>query len=249
MGNAYRNPPVVEALCEVFFAGSAWDDTVPGRFYDQLQERFPVKRQREIQEAQVSLSSAGEASAAVRRLAPRIQFLSKKEDRMVQLGKDLLVVNQLRPYPSFEDWEPVVHEMIGIYRELAKPREVEKVGVRYINRVMIPGAKVRMEDYFTIYPQLPKAMGDLHGPFMVRVEVPAGKGKHVTLITFGTAPSEQAAVSAYLLDLYDILKPARELTAKDLQREVRAAHDHIERAFEGSITDHLRDVFGRKEAP
>jgi hypothetical protein len=36
--------------------------------------------------------------------------------------------------------------------------------------------------------------------------------------------------------------------SEDLQREVRAAHDHIERAFEGSITDRLRDVFGRKEA-
>ena len=31
----YRKPPVVEALCEIYFADSTWDDTVPGVFYER----------------------------------------------------------------------------------------------------------------------------------------------------------------------------------------------------------------------
>lgn len=32
MGRRYKNPPVVEALCEIFFDGSQWDSTLTGLF-------------------------------------------------------------------------------------------------------------------------------------------------------------------------------------------------------------------------
>src|SRR3990172_4896115 len=156
-GRKYRKPPVVEALCEIYFAGSNWDETVPGGFYDRVKDRFPVKRQREIQEAEVAFAGSGEAAASVRRLPPWMQFLSEKGDRLIQLGRDLLVVNQLRPYPSFEDWEPVIYAALEVYRDLAQPKGVARLGMRYINRVVIPEPVILMEDYFTVYPHLPTA--------------------------------------------------------------------------------------------
>ncbi|MGH8605379.1 MAG: TIGR04255 family protein, partial [Gammaproteobacteria bacterium] len=159
----YRNPPVVEALCEIYLKESAWDDTVPGQFYDRMKHGFPVKRQREIQEANISFSIAGEAAAGIRRLPPWIQFVTESGDRMIQLARDLLVVNQLRPYPHFDDWEPAIYSALEVYRELAMPKAVARLGVRYINRVVIPEPRIRMEEYFTLYPQLPQAMGDAHG--------------------------------------------------------------------------------------
>jgi len=54
-GRKYRKPPVVEALCEIYFAGSNWDETVPGRFYDRVKDNFPVKRQREIGQVPTSV--------------------------------------------------------------------------------------------------------------------------------------------------------------------------------------------------
>lgn len=101
----YRKPPVVEALCEMYFEGSEWDDALIGQFYERVQAEFPQKRQQEIQEAQVRFSTPGEAAAGVRRLPHRMQFITEPGDRMIQLGPDLLVVNQLRPYASFADWE------------------------------------------------------------------------------------------------------------------------------------------------
>lgn len=243
MRRKYRKPPVIEALCELHFEGSAWDDTVPGQFYDRVKAQFPIKRQREIQEAQVLLSTAGEASAGIRRLPPWMQFVSEREDRLIQIGRDVLVVNQLRPYPHFEDWEPLIYRSLEHYRELAKPRAVARLGLRYINRVIIPQRGVRMEDYFTVYPQLPKAMGDTHGPFMIRVELPSQKGGHSVLVTFGSAPPDKSGEIAHLLDLYDIFKPAEPLPFESLPGEVLVAHSNVETAFEGSITDKLRTLF------
>ncbi len=240
----YRKPPVVEALCEIYFADSTWDDTVPGAFYERVKQDFPEKRQREIQEAQIALGPAG-VTAGVRRLPPWMQFASEKGDRMIQIARDLLVVNQLRPYPHFEGWEPVVHSALEIYKELTQPGKILRLGLRYINRVVIPGAPVAMEHYFTIYPQLPKALGDTHGPFLVRVEVPQPDQGHTVLITFGTAPPRQPSQDEqnFMLDLYDILQLDKPLDEIELKEEIQRAHNNVVMAFEDSITDRLRHLF------
>lgn len=239
----YRQPPIVEALCELYFEGSEWDDTVPGQFYDQIKAHFPIKRQREIQEAQVMLSTAGEASAGVKRLPPWMQFVASDESRLIQIGRDVLVVNQLRPYPHFEEWEPMIYSSLEKYRKLANPKGIARLGLRYINRVIIPHGQALMEDYFTVYPQLPKAMGDMHGRFMIRVDLPSQKEGHGVLITFGSAPSEKPDEIAHLLDLYDTFKPEQSMAFDAVTAQVKIAHENIEAAFEGSITDKLRTLF------
>lgn len=246
----YRKPPVLETLCEIYFADSAWDDTVPGAFYERVKNDFPQKRRREIQQAEIALGPA-EAKAGVRRLPPWMQFVSESGDRMIQIAENLLVVNQLRPYPHFEEWQPVVHDALQIYKELTQPKKVARLGLRYINRVVIPGARVQMEDYFTIYPNLPPGLGDTHGSFLVRVEVPQFEQGHTVLVTFGTVPPQQPGQDeqVFMLDLYDILQVDKVLEEVDIKEEILGAHNNIVMAFEDSITGRLRDLFEMEEQP
>lgn len=240
----YRKPPVIEALCEIYFSGSSWDDTVPGAFYERIKADYPQKQQKKIQEAQITMGPE-QAVAGVRQLPPWMQFVSDQEHRMIQLADNLLVVNQLHPYPHFKDWEPEIYRTLGIYKHLAEPKAIARLGVRYINRVVIPEERVRMEEYFTIYPNLPEGLGDLHGSFLVRVEVPQEDSGHTVLITFGTAPppkSDQMA-QAFMLDIYDILQVKKAWNEEQLKQEVKRAHDNIVVAFEDSITDRLRTLF------
>lgn len=244
----YRKPPVIEALCEIYSAGSSWDDTVPGTFYERVKSDFPQKQQRTIQEAQITLGPE-QAAAGVRQLPPWMQFVSDEKHRMIQLAQDLLVVNQLAPYPHFEEWEPDVYQALRVYRELAQPKNVARLGLRYINRVLIPAKQIKMEDYFTIYPNLPQRLGDMHGSFLVRVEVPQSGQAHTVVITFGTAPPPPAsdAGQAFMLDLYDILTINQPVDEQAIKRELRHAHDNIVVAFEDSVTDKLRTLFEPEE--
>lgn len=174
-----------------------------------------------------------------------MQFVSDEKHRMIQLAENLLVVNQLQPYPHFEEWESEVQGALQIYTELTRPTKIARLGVRYINRVVIPAPGVRMEDCFTIYPNLPSGLGDRHGSFLVRVEVPLFEQDRTVLITFGTAPPEdpKREEQAFMLDLYDILQLDKPLDEVDLEREIERGHDNIVVAFEDSITDRLRDLF------
>jgi len=184
----YRRPPVVEALCEVSFAGSQWDDAVPGRFYDAVRGEFPRRQQITVLETEMKVAASGEISTAVRPKRPRIRFLSDSEKQIVQVGEGVLVVNQLPPYPSFDDWAPVVERMIGHYAEIARPTSATEVGVRYINRVSFSEPQVRMEDWFTVFPEVPVSLGRAHGAFLLRLELPVQQPDRHVLLTFGSAP-------------------------------------------------------------
>ncbi len=239
----YRKPPVIEALCEIYFADSSWDETVTGAFYERIKKDYPKKQQRNIQEAQITMGPE-QAVAGVRQLPPWMQFISDEKHRMIQIARDLLVINQLPPYLHFADWEPEIYRCLEIYNELAAPSKIVRIGLRYINRVVIPGEHVRMEDYFTIYPNLPEGLGDIHGSFLVRVEIPRQDQGHTVLITFGTAPPpSDGAVHAFILDLYDLVLGTKLPDVKILKAEIALAHDNIIVAFEDSITDSLRKLF------
>ncbi len=244
----YRKAPVIEALCEIYFVGSSWDETVPGVFFERVKGDFSQKRQRTIQEAQISLGPE-QAVAGIRQLPPWMQFVSDEKHRMIQLAQDLLVVNQLAPYPHFEQWEADIYRALSVYKELARPKSVSRLGLRYINRVVIPGKKIRMDEYFTIYPNLPQKLGDTHGAFLIRVEVPMSEQGHVVIITFGSAlsPDSSETQQEFVLDLYDLFERDQDVDEEIIRREVRRAHENIVIAFEDSITDKLRELFEPEE--
>ena len=243
----YQKPPVIEALCEIYFRDSTWDDTIPGIFYEKVKQEFPKKQQREVRQAQITLERET-ATAGVQRLPSWIQFVSERGDRVIQVAENLLVVNQLRPYQHFAEWELVVRNALKIYKEIAVPQKVDRCGIRYINRIEIPGTQVAMEDYFMIYPQLPESLGNTHGPFFVRVEIPQTEQAHVVLITFGTTTPRQSMdkKQVFFLDLYDIFTPDTSSNGIELRREIQRAHDNVVMAFEDSITDQLRKLFNQE---
>lgn len=245
---SYRNPPVVEALCEIYFADSSWDDTVPGAFYERVRSEFPKKQRREIQEAKITMGP-DTSSAGVQRLPPWMQFLTEDGSLMIQVAENLVVVNQLLPYRHFEKWEQIIYTALNVYNEVALPKKISRIGLRYINRIEIPETITSMEEYFTIYPQLPQSLGDTHGTFLVRVEIPQAELGHTVLITFGTSvpPQPVEGKQTFMLDLYDRNSRPLEPNEAELKKEVQIAHDNVVMAFEDSITNKLREVLGVEE--
>jgi uncharacterized protein (TIGR04255 family) len=238
----YKQPPIVEALCEIYLAGSRWDLTVPGLFFERVREDYPQKAEL----AGVGIEVQLRPDQAETRSLPvdsRMRFMKADSSRMLQLTRDLLVVNQLRPYPRYEDWRQEVHRAINIYRELASPAGIDRIGVRYINRINLPGPLVRMEDYFRIYPELPQELGAAHGAFMLNLVLSAAT-PHQLQLTLGTAPAEQPGSMGFLLDIYDVAA----LGGRDAFGEVPGlldqAHANIVHTFENTITAALRSRFG-----
>ncbi len=100
----YERPPVVEALCEVYFTGSSWDPTTPGLFYERVRKEYPQKSQAAHQVGFEIQLSPGQAESRQLPIETRMRFARSDNSRVLQLARDVLIVNQLLPYPRYEEW-------------------------------------------------------------------------------------------------------------------------------------------------
>jgi uncharacterized protein (TIGR04255 family) len=240
----YQHPPLVEALCEISFTGSQWHEATPQLFYDRVRDDYPQRSQFGQVAVDVNL---GTGQAATRTNAGDVRncFARADRSRLLQLTRDLLVVNQLPPYTHYESWSEWVHSAIAFYRELAAPSGINHIGLRYINRVSIPGVAMNMEEYFRVYPQIPEELGGAHGVFMLQVYMlPVCRGHQLTL-TLGMNPTAQPADEInFLVDLFDVVQLAGRDAFGEVRRLMDEAHANIVHTFEQSITDATRALFG-----
>ena len=247
----YKNPPIEEALCEFRFKpGQDWDLTIPGKLQTELGDEYTGKPQEqrvvemglETQGDQPSKLSLGEGLA-------RVQLVTKDGKRMVGVGPDVLSVHMLRPYQDlphpersgWDEFEPRISTALDAYWKVTQPKGVCRIGIRYINKIVVPQKTVRVESYLNC--ALPEVSGlpDRLNNFMSRVEYAYHDGVRLVLSQGPiNAPKDHVG---FLLDL-DVIWESTEPVARD--EALTKAGDLRARereAFETVITDEARELF------
>src|SRR5262249_23262099 len=136
----YRNPPIEEALCELrFVPGPEADSTAPARFYERAKSSYSGKPQTQpfvAAHLQFEPQTAG-SQMAMRQEGVKVLFPDAQGRRLVGLGKHLLSVHVLRPYPGWQEFRCRIEEALKAYQEADPPTGVQRIAVRYINRIEI----------------------------------------------------------------------------------------------------------------
>jgi len=78
-----------------------------------------------------------------------------------------------------------------------------------------------MEDYFYVYPMLPKDSGDIHGMFMIRVEIAGLLPNQKTILTFGVPKFDKSPRQVFTLDIYAIINIGLSISAHDQEMRLR----------------------------
>ena len=159
-GSTYLNPPVVEALCEVYFTSSDWGDSIPDLFYEEIKEKFPNQEEQLLHRVDFTVDVPNETISSGMQVGPsRKLFSTEERDQIIQISENLFVFNQLTPYFSFHSWESIFYDVFDIFVKLITPHAVDRIGVRYLNHISIPESRFQMSDYFTIFPIIPLGSG------------------------------------------------------------------------------------------
>jgi uncharacterized protein (TIGR04255 family) len=172
-----------------------------------------------------------------------IQYLQEDEKLFMQVGAKVLTVNRLAPYMSWQEFKPLIQQAFQAYSGQASPKAITRIGLRYINRIELPGDKVDLKDILEFRPHVGDALPEDHASFTVGAEfLFEGKRDLLRLQVASTKPERESGL-ALILDLdYFSLFPDGTISA-DIAEWLEVAHGHIEDAFEGSITDNLRRTF------
>ncbi len=245
MVRTYCNPPLIEAVCDFRFSSSQpWDWTIPGLFYEQIREKFPIKEQLNAVE---TIIDPGQAKF-VQQLQPKLQFSTEKRDEVIQIGPDNLSLHQLPPYSGWMNFKESIIAYLQMYMKAANPTGLTSVALRYVNHIEISRKDIELEDYFNLMPQVPQPIPQIFPTFLLNIDVPYETPVSGLRIIFGTVVPKVAENLAYVLDLNMLSTGNTELLNNRILDWLEISHERVESAFDASFTEKAhQELFGGKQ--
>src|SRR5262249_29721575 len=156
--------PIVEAVIEIRaratkpFEESSLRSVLEPRmagygFLDSLREFY----------SEVKLEGGKPAIQNVRDVGWKgVRFRSSDEKHIVQFNRDSFVFSRLEPYLTWDQLFAESQRLWEIFREVAQPPDIQRIGLRYINRIKLPPGELRFEDFIQPAPSTPR---ELNLPF------------------------------------------------------------------------------------
>lgn len=244
--NEYRNPPIVEAVCEFRFSSDTpWDHDLPDRFYDAVRDHFPIRESRKGQSLEIKTKPAGIEGHRLETVDIPV-FLGKDRKMLIQFGQRGLSIHCLRPYPSWEVFGPTIRQTYEAISSLTDIRGFDRIGLLYVDKIEIPGEEIMLEDYFTFYPHLGEGLPQEVENFMVGCDF-TYKDRDICRLKLTQAMPERPDTLAYLLTTDYFLARKDTVKPDDAYAWVEEAHTEVKALFKGCITKKLEAIFDQEE--
>jgi len=246
MGKKYKKPPIIEAVCEFRLTpDTPWDITIPGLFYEKVKDTFAQREQRTVQEVELTQGPQGLEQRI--HTSERIMLFTEDKRMLTQLAPRLLVVNALKPYPAWQGFKPIIEKAWSALQKVVEIRGLQRIGLRYINRVEVPTSEVELSEYFEFYPFIGKRLPQKMISFITGSEFAYAEERDHCRIQLTPVPSSSEQWSAFMLDIDYFLAQPCAVQVSDAISWVDEAHGRVAEVFEGCITDRLRELFEEAE--
>ncbi|MGB8225979.1 MAG: TIGR04255 family protein [Sedimentisphaerales bacterium] len=154
---------------------------------------------------------------------------------IAQFNKDAFVFSRLKPYEDWGQLSGKALRLLAIYRDLLKPTEVTRIGLRFINRIAVKQEKIELSDYYKYPPEPLKELdwmlaGYLHHDVM---QVP-GTSYSVNLIkTIQDVPGEIGLI----LDIDVFMRNPFEYNEQRIKERLEEMRWVKNKIFFSSMTD------------
>lgn len=238
-----RNPPVVEAILDVHVVPGK-DATLEGlkSLGETVDREFPTRTTRKSFSGRFQVTESGVEAASDSHVEGYL-FRSLDGRRVVQAKMTGFVFNQLQPYPGWDSFIGTAWPLWETYAARFKPAMVERVGIRFLNRIPVRPDEP-LEAHLETRPNLPGALGlQLGGFFMALDLADTKRGLQATVTQTLEPPGKLGDAPSLIVDL-EVFKQLRtDAGDSEVRRTVDALRDFKNHVFETSLTQATRSRF------
>jgi uncharacterized protein (TIGR04255 family) len=243
MTKKYKNSPLTEVVAEFsFIPDQAWNSTITGEVYLKVKEDFPVIKQRQDQ-ILVAVPTEEKPQERVQLdFVELIQFWNESNTLLTQVGRDLLTVNALKPYPTWENFLPLILKTLDAYRQAGTPKGIKRANLRYINTIEIPKSAINFKGNFELPIPTPPGLEfpvrfiNTHLEYELNsVDVLAQK--------FTSVPTPNSEVKNLVLQIEVVMNKFDGISIDDVEGWLDRSHKTIIEIFESTVSDSLKKSF------
>jgi uncharacterized protein (TIGR04255 family) len=239
-----RAPIVEAALAITVTLPSTVDQEKLASLQERLGDRYPTKH--------VSMSWTGQFEVRPG-AAPETKtssgplgyvFTSKDGKQVVQARKDAFVFSRLHPYKDWETFSKEARELWGHYVAVAKPEKVNRLELRYINRIELPLPLNDLKEYLLTGPEIAPDLPQRMAGFFFQVVIPLEQVEALATITETVLANEATKdVLPVVLDI-DVFRNGVFPAATDkLWPLFNPLHDAKNLLFFKSLTPKAKELF------
>lgn len=232
---SYRKPILTEIFAELYLEPKTLD---PSGFFDVV----PALKQIGLTHVELGdlATSVGAAQMLIDTRTPRVRCWSEDRQRLVQLGPDLVVINQVGKYLGWEAFRSLFVGTKAVLQAQSVLR-VRRLALNTLDQARFPAAGFVLGAYV-------HCGGPLISPWFRDTSVPLdiiyGKGDVNT-----DASNRQLQLSVHRDGSEMVLRVLSAFNDRvdqpgDLEAKLERLHDESNESFENLITDRVRDLMG-----
>jgi uncharacterized protein (TIGR04255 family) len=232
--------PVVEAVVEIRArSGVDWDESaVSERLKARLSEYPVVESHRRVRH-EFRMAPGQPAEQSLHDLGWRgLRFESEDKRHVAQFSRDGFLFSRLTPYESWDRFQREALRLWHLHSEVAQPTEVQRLGLRFVNRITILEEQFRLEDYLETPPNTPRDLDLPLVDFLDRrvMNVPGYPYNAALIQTVQRRQEEEAIGAGLIVDIDVFTTMPFSVSEYAIERRLAEMRWLKNKVFFGSIT-------------
>jgi uncharacterized protein (TIGR04255 family) len=236
----YPRPPIVESVIDLKF-----DGILPDKERERLRDRFKSDFPSIEERTNVTLA-VGPQGISTTTVPAGFKLTAKNAVDVVLINQDSFGTVRLGPYDRWESLLASAKANFETFTKVLGRKRVVRLGVRFINRVDIPKARMTgrsLDHFFKFGVALPAELARERGSFtIVSNFVEASTGAKIILNSGEILPALLDHVS-FNLDIDAYWDDEISLRIEEMWERAELLRDAKNACFESCITDALRALF------
>lgn len=231
----YSNPPIQEAVCEIHFDAidsiNAKIDTLKGLWLKEYPHQKIVKEE----QFQVNISSDN-IQYDRKEMGQRLICTSSDQQRLVQVSSGFIAINQLKPYPGWEEsFRDTILNRASDFWKASDVGSATKAVLRYINNIAIPTKEFVWGEWFQFELPVASKVNSFQMAFNSTIQ----DCSYSVTIVGNSVDTKSFRVILDLAAAYESPK----INVTELPRILEIVHRPHNEIFEKYLTDKVRALF------
>ncbi len=241
----YSKAPISEALINlnVEFGSEVTLESLK-EIQRSIELDYPQQEGMIVAQGQFQIGSNVTATASQTPVGYR--FSSSDKKRVFQARLDGFTFSQLEPYHTWETLRNEARRLWKVYSLVTHPKSIQRVAVRYINRLDLPvdaSGSLNFQDYLRTVPEVsPDLSQGLISDYFMRLQIPQEDLRASLILNEALIPSvKQGTISVLLdIDLFSTIEFSPD--SDEVWSLLEQFRDRKNVIFEACITDKTREL-------
>lgn len=235
--------PIAEAALEIRARATGnWEEAGISEAVNARLPEYPHQEGRNLFQGEFSVAPGKQPRHELEDLGwGGVVARSEDKKQVAFFERDRFLFSRLEPYTRWDAFQAEALRLWNIHRALARPMTLQRIGIRFVNRIPLPLGNVRLEDYLRFVPNAPAELPVIFTGFLHQDAMTVPGHDYDVSITRATQVTGLTAWTL-IIDVDVFTNTPHSVEDADLDGRLQEMRWLKNKAFFGTITDELKEM-------